>query len=113
MTLPLFFPTRAHLLVCVGPQCGKRGSREVLARANAELEAGKLAYYTEGGSIRLTATSCLGACAHGPNLTAYYGDTGGSLAEAWYAGVDSAGVKEIAEALHEGREPPPKGRYDR
>lgn len=109
---PLFFATRAHLLVCVGPQCSKRGSRELLGRATAHLEAQKLAYYKEGGTLRLTATGCLGACAHGPNLTAYYGDENGQLREAWYAGVDDARLKSIAEALHAGTEPPAEGRYD-
>jgi (2Fe-2S) ferredoxin len=109
---PLFFATRAHLLVCVGPQCSKRGSRELLARATSHLETQKLAYYKEGGSIRLTATACLGACAHGPNLTAYFGDASGTLCEAWYSGVDDKRLSAIASALHEGNDPPDEGRYD-
>ena len=110
---PLFFATRAHILVCVGPQCGKRGSRELLTRATSELEKAHVVYYKSGGTVRLTATSCLGACAHGPNVTAYYGDDAGQLHEAWYAGVDDTRLCTLARALHEGEEAPTAGRYDR
>lgn len=110
---PLFFATRAHILVCVGPQCSKRGSRELLARGTAALEKEHVVYYKTGGTVRLTATSCLGACAYGPNVTAYYGDEAGQLREAWYAGVDDGRLSRIAKALHEGEEAPTEGRYDR
>lgn len=76
------------------------------------LERERLAYHTSGGSLRLTASGCLGACQFGPNLTCYRKRDDGLLEEAWYAGMDSSRCMEVARALHAGLELPPQGRYD-
>lgn len=111
--MPTFFPTRAHLLVCTGPDCTQRGARGLFARVTSELEAQRLAYYKSGGSVRLTEAGCLGACAHGPNACAYFERGDGALAQAWYAGVDDADLVALARALHDGEEPPEAKRFDR
>lgn len=108
---PLFFPTRAHLLLCTGPRCARRGSPRVLEDAWRELESRALAYYKRGGSIRLTEAGCLGQCSHGPTLAAYCSDEAGALREAWYVGVDARQVVEIAEAAHLGATLPDRGRF--
>jgi (2Fe-2S) ferredoxin len=108
---PLFYPTRAHLLLCTGPRCARAGSAAVFRDGWEELERRSLAYYKRGGSIRLTEAGCLGVCSHGPTLVAYHGDPRGGLAEAWYVGVGKTELVEIAEALHDGQEPPERGRF--
>ena len=108
---PLFFSTRAHLLLCTGPRCGRRGSAKVFADAWRQLESERLAYYKEGGSVRLTESGCLGCCAYGPTLAAYHGDEVGRLTQSWYVGVDAPRLVKIARALHEGQEPPVEGRF--
>ena len=114
MTEPLFFSTRAHVLVCTGPRCAQRGARALFRDAWQEGEATGRAYYVEGGTVRLTESGCQGACDHGPNAIAYYGaPSGAGLAEAWFHGLDRARLLELVTALHEGRALPPKGRYDR
>lgn len=108
---PLFYATRAHLLLCTGPRCSRRQSPRVLEVAWRELERRSIAYYKRGGSIRLTEAGCLGQCSHGPTLAAYYGEASGKLAEAWYVGVDANEVVAIAEALHTGAPLPARGRF--
>lgn len=108
---PLFFPSRAHLLLCTGPRCSRRGSAKVFAEAWRTLEARSLAYYKRGGGIRLTESGCLGCCSYGPTLAAYYGDDRGGLAQAWYVGIDEPSLVRIAEALNEGRPPPDDKRF--
>ena len=113
---PLFYATRAHLLLCTGPRCTRRGSPRVLEQAWSELESRALAYYKRGGSIRLTEAGCLGQCSHGPTLAVYHASEGGpdergSLSEAWYVGVDARTVVEVAEAAHLGAPLPSRGRF--
>lgn len=113
MDLPLFFSTRAHILVCTGPRCRQRGAGEVFRETWTILEEKRVAYYAKGGAVRLTESGCQGACDHGPNAIAYYGAPGGrGLTEAWYAGLATASLVAIAEALHRGDPPPDEGRYD-
>lgn len=109
MEQPLFFPTRAHVLVCTGPRCSRAGSRQLVQQATAELERRHVAYYKSGGTVRLSEASCLGACSHGPTVVAYHAGPGGTLAEAWYVGMDVPRVVRLADALHRG-EPPPSDR---
>lgn len=109
---PLFFATRAHLMLCTGPRCSRHGSPRVFQDAWRELETRSLAYYKTGGSIRLTESGCLGQCSHGPALAAYYGDPQGGLAQAWYVGVDARSLVELAKALHDGAPPSDRGRID-
>jgi (2Fe-2S) ferredoxin len=109
---PLFFPARAHLLLCTGPRCARRGSPRVFQEAWQTLERRSLAYYKQGGSVRLTESGCLGCCAHGPTLVAYHGDESGALAHAWYVGVDTPSLLRIAQALQDGDPPPEEKRFD-
>lgn len=114
MDLPLFFETRAHVLACTGPTCAQRGGRAVFEATWDAMETRGLAYYTTGGSVRLSETGCQGACSHGPNAIAYYGAPDGrGLAEAWYAGMTQERLLALVEALHAGRPLPTEGRYDR
>jgi (2Fe-2S) ferredoxin len=108
---PLFFATRGHVLVCTGPRCSHAGSRRVVQEATAELERRRVAYYKDGGTVRLSEASCLGACAHGPTVVAYFGAPGGGLAEAWYVGMDARRVVRLAEAVHRGDALPEDKRF--
>lgn len=112
MALPLFFETRAHVLVCTGPRCGQAGARSLFQRAWAEAERRRLAYYVRGGSVRLTESGCLGACAHGPNAVVYRGDESGALSEAWFCDLDDTRLLALLEALQSGAPLPTEGRYD-
>lgn len=112
MEQPLYFPTRVHLLLCTGPSCARVGSRELFTRVWNRLEQEKLAYYSQGGTVRLTETGCLGACSFGPNMTCYYTERG-SLKEAWYTNLDEEHCVTIGRALHEGRPAPYERRYDK
>lgn len=110
---PTLFRTRAHLLLCTGPRCRERGAERLFEEAWAALEAERLAYYCAGGTLRLTESGCLGACAHGPNLTCYHrASDEGPLDEAWYAGVDLRSFLAVARAAHAGERLPDDGRYD-
>lgn len=111
MQKPLFFQTRAHVLVCTGPNCVRVGARVLFADTWRALEARRLAYYRDGGTVRLTESGCQGACGHGPNAIVYYVDEGGALREGYYAGLDAVRLLEIATATHEGRDPGPAQRY--
>jgi len=111
-SMPAFFPTRAHLLLCTGPDCARRDALSLLAACTQSLERLSLVYYKTGGSVRLTASGCLGACAYGPNVTAYYARGDGALAQAWYAGVTHDDVVALAQALHDGLPPPSAKRFD-
>jgi len=110
---PIFFATRAHVLLCTGPRCSMAGSRQLLAEATTELERRRVAYYRDGGTVRLTETGCLGACAFGPTVAAYYAGSDGKITEAWYVRMDREKVVALAEALHRGESPPEEGRFDR
>jgi (2Fe-2S) ferredoxin len=73
----------AHVLVCGGGDCKKRGSKEVRKALKKELrDKGML------GDVRVDSTGCLGLCKHGPNLIVYPEGT-------WYLGVTGEDVPEI------------------
>ena len=110
--LPLFFETRAHLLICTGPSCRRVGAATLFAEAWQDLENERLAYHTTGGTLRLTESGCLGACNTGPTVAAYHAD-GAQLAQAWYADMNREKLLELARALHEGGPLPSEGRFDR
>ncbi len=112
MDEPIFFSTRAHVLLCTGPRCAMAGSRRVLNEATDALEQRRVAYYRQGGTVRLTEAGCLGACAFGPTVAAYYAQPDGQLTEAWYVGMTTDKVVALAEALHDGEPPPEDGRFD-
>ena len=108
---PLFFETRAHVLVCTSVNCARAGARRVFEATWKALEERKVAYYRDGGTVRLTESGCQGACGHGPNAIVYFVDAGGALREGFYAGLDATRLLEIAEAVHAGRDPGPANRY--
>jgi (2Fe-2S) ferredoxin len=75
----------AHVLVCKGGDCKKRGSKAVRKALKDELRAEGL-----NRDVRVDSTDCLGFCKHGPNLVVYPGGT-------WYLGVTENDVPEVVE----------------
>ena len=75
----------AHVLVCKGGDCKKRGSKEVQKALKDELRAGGM-----NGDVRIDSVGCLGLCKHGPNVVVYPSGT-------WYLGVIEQDAPEIVE----------------
>ncbi|MBA3425587.1 MAG: (2Fe-2S) ferredoxin domain-containing protein [Rubrobacteraceae bacterium] len=75
----------AHVLVCKGGDCKKRGSKEVRKALKGELRAAGM-----NGDVRVDSVECLGLCKHGPNAVVYPGG-------AWYLGLTEEDVPEIVE----------------
>ena len=88
--------TTPHLLVCIGPNCAARGSGEMFSEVWAALERDQLAYYKSAGSVRCSATGCLGACAEGPTVASYprHGEP------LWWVAMTAKATVEVALALH-------------
>ena len=83
----------AHVLVCGGGDCKKRGSKGVRrALKEALRERGMVA------DVRVDSVDCLGLCKHGPNAVVYPGGT-------WYLGLTRSDVPEVVERHLEGGEP--------
>jgi (2Fe-2S) ferredoxin len=83
----------AHVLVCGGGDCKKRGSKAVRKALKEELrERGMV------GDVRVNPVGCLGFCKHGPNAVVYPGGT-------WYLGLTESDVPEVVERHLEGGEP--------
>jgi (2Fe-2S) ferredoxin len=83
----------AHVLVCGGGDCKKRGSKDVRRALKEELrERGMV------GDVRVDSVGCLGLCKHGPNAVVYPGGT-------WYLGLTERDMPEIVERHLEGGEP--------
>jgi (2Fe-2S) ferredoxin len=87
------------------------GARGVFASTWKTLEAKKVAYYRDGGTVRLTESGCQGACGHGPNAIVYFVDASGTMREGYYTGLDAERLIAIATAVHEQRDPGPANRY--
>lgn len=83
----------AHVLVCSGGDCKKRGSKDVRRALKAELRERAMA-----GNVRVDSVDCLGFCKHGPNAVVYPGGT-------WYLGLKERDMPEIVERHLEGGEP--------
>ena len=85
--------TRAHVLVCRGPDCTSRGAQDVYTEMAAQRHAQGL----EEDEVVQSQTGCIGPlCGQGPVVCCY--PTG-----AWYAPVGVADVAEIvARDLGEG-----------
>ena len=83
----------AHVLVCGGEDCKKRGSKDVRRTLKEGLrERGMVA------DVRVDSVDCLGFCKHGPNAVVYPEGT-------WYLGLTEGDVPEIVERHLEGGEP--------
>ena len=73
----------AHVLVCGGVDCKKRGSKDVRKALKEELrERGMV------GDVRVDSVGCLGLCKHGPNAIVYPRGT-------WYLGLTKSDVREV------------------
>jgi (2Fe-2S) ferredoxin len=82
----------AHVLVCKGGDCKKRGSKDVRKVLKDELrERGLL------GDVRIDSVDCFGLCKHGPNVVVYPDGT-------WYLGFGEEDVPEFVERHLEGGE---------
>jgi (2Fe-2S) ferredoxin len=83
----------AHVLVCKGGDCKKRGSKDIRKVLKDELrERGLL------GDVRIDSVNCFGLCKHGPNVVVYPDGT-------WYLGFGEEDVPEFVERHLEGGEP--------
>lgn len=83
----------AHVLICKGGDCKKRGSKEVKKAFKDELRSVGM-----NRDVRLDSVECLGLCKHGPNAIVYPGGT-------WYLDLDEDAVGEIAKSHIKGGEP--------
>jgi (2Fe-2S) ferredoxin len=83
----------AHVLVCGGGDCKKRGSKDVRRALREELRERSMV-----GDVRVDSVDCLGFCKHGPNTVVYPGGT-------WYVGLAERDMPEIVERHLEGGEP--------
>ena len=75
----------AHVLVCKGGDCKKRGSKSVRRTLKDELRAEGM-----NRNVRVDSVDCLDLCKHGPNLVVYPGGT-------WYLGVVEQDVPEVVQ----------------
>jgi len=75
----------AHVLVCKGGDCKKRGSKPVHKALKDELRAEGL-----NRDVRVDSVDCLGLCKHGPNLIVYPGGT-------WYLGVAEENMPDVVQ----------------
>ena len=83
----------AHVLVCKGGDCKKRGSKAVRKSLKDELRAEGM-----NRDVRVDSVGCLGLCKHGPNLVVYPGG-------AWYLGVAEQDVPEVVQRHLKNGEP--------
>lgn len=75
----------SHVLVCMGGDCKKRGSKSVRKALKNEVRASGIL-----GDVRLDTVDCLGLCEHGPNVVVYPEET-------WYLGLKEAHIPEVVE----------------
>jgi (2Fe-2S) ferredoxin len=75
----------AHVLICKGGDCKKRGSKTVRSALKDELRAQDM-----NRGVRIDSVDCLGLCKHGPNLIVYPGGT-------WYLGVTENDIPELVQ----------------
>ncbi|MFC4455869.1 NAD(P)H-dependent oxidoreductase subunit E [Deinococcus sonorensis] len=97
---PVHFRTHGHLLLCQHVNCEARGARLLYSALWNALDRERLAYFKSGGTVRLTASGCLGACSFGPVLCVYR-ERAGQLEEGWYAAADLPLALQVARATHE------------
>ncbi len=87
----------AHVLVCAGGDCKKRGAKDTRRALKAALRASGLL-----GETRVDTVDCLGLCKHGPNAVVYDGTNPKGT---WYLGLDESDVPEVVDE-HLGRGTP-------
>ncbi len=83
----------AHVLVCTGGDCTKKGAKNTKKALKSELRAEGL-----NRDVRVDNTGCLGLCKHGPNVVVYPEGT-------WYLGLKDKNVPEVVEEHLKGGEP--------
>ena len=83
----------AHVLVCKGGDCKKRGSKAVRKSLKDELRAECM-----NRAVRVDSVGCLGLCKHGPNLVVYPGGT-------WYISVVEQDLPEVVQRHLKNGEP--------
>jgi (2Fe-2S) ferredoxin len=83
----------AHVLICKGGDCKKRGSKDVRKALKNELRERGMA-----GDVRVDSVECFGLCKHGPNAVVYPDGT-------WYLGLGKDDAPEVVERHLEGGEP--------
>lgn len=83
----------AHVLVCKGGDCKKRGSKEVQKALKDELRSAGM-----NRDVRMDSVGCLGLCKHGPNVVVYPSGT-------WYLGVIEGDAPEIVDGHLKNGEP--------
>jgi (2Fe-2S) ferredoxin len=83
----------AHVLICKGGDCKKRGFKASRKSLKDELRAQGM-----NRDVRVDSVDCLGLCKHGPNLVVYPGGT-------WYLGVAEQDVPEVVQRHLKNGEP--------
>ena len=83
----------AHVLVCKGGDCKKRGSQGFRKALKGELREAGI-----NRDVRVDSVGCLGLCKHGPNAIVYPGGT-------WYLGLTEHDASEIVEGHLQGGAP--------
>ena len=83
----------AHVLVCKGGDCKKRGSKAVRKALKDELRAEGM-----NRDVRIDSVDCLGLCKHGPNLVVYPEGT-------WYLGVVEQDMPDVVQEHLKNGEP--------
>lgn len=74
----------AHVLICGGSDCKKRGSKSTKQAIKNELKAAGA-----HRDVRIDTVKCLGLCKHGPNVIVYPSGT-------WYLGLREDAASEVA-----------------
>lgn len=87
----------AHVLVCKGGDCKKRGSKKVRKALKDEMRAEGI-----NQDVRVDEVSCLGLCKHGPNVVVYHGSKPGGT---WYVGLEESEVHGVVRQHLKGGEP--------
>ncbi len=87
----------AHVFVCAGGDCKKRGAQDTRKALKGEIRSRGLL-----GEVRTDAVDCLGLCKHGPNVVVY---DGANPKGTWYLGLDADDVPEVVEEHLKGGEP--------
>ncbi len=73
----------AHVLVCCGGDCKKKGSKKTRKALKGGLRESGI-----NRDVRVDSVGCLGLCKHGPNVVVYPSGT-------WYLGLDEDSSLEV------------------